>query len=62
MGAGELKIENGELKMKEPVTCDFSMAEVFRFLKELKENNNREWFNASYKALYWVKTGHLDKF
>ena len=46
MGAEELKIENGELKMKEPVTCDFSMAEVFRFLKELKENNNREWFNA----------------
>ena len=41
MGAEELKIENGELKMKEPVTCDFSMAEVFRFLKELKENNNR---------------------
>ena len=29
--------------MKEPVTCDFSMAEVFRFLKELKENNNREY-------------------
>ena len=60
MGAGELKSENGELKMKEPVTCDFSMAEVFRFLKELKENNNREWFNAHKEWYLAVKARHED--
>ena len=60
MGAEKLKIENGELKMKEPVTCNFSMAEVFRFLEELRENNNREWFNAHKEWYLAVKAGHED--
>ena len=44
--------------MKEPVTCNFSMAEVFRFLKELRENNNREWFNAHKEWYLTVKAEH----
>ena len=36
------------------------MAEVFRFLKELKENNNREWFNAHKEWYLAVKARHED--
>mgnify|MGYP003355817753 CR=1 FL=1 len=60
MGAEKLKIENGELKMREPVTCNFSMAEVFSFLEELRENNNREWFNAHKEWYLAVKAEHED--
>ncbi len=36
------------------------MAEVFRFVKELKENNNREWFNAHKEWYLAVKARHED--
>ena len=39
---------------------NFSMAEVFRFLKELRENNNREWFHAHKEWYLTVKAGHED--
>ncbi len=49
--------------MKEPVTCKFEvsdspMANVFRFLEELRENNNREWFNAHKDWYLSVKVEH----
>ena len=46
--------------MREPVTCNFSMAEVFSFLEELRENNNREWFNAHKEWYLAVKAEHED--
>ena len=36
------------------------MAEVLRFLEELRENNNREWFNAHKEWYLTVKAGHKD--
>ena len=39
---------------------NFSMAEVFRFLEELRENNNREWFNAHKEWYLTVKAEHED--
>ena len=36
------------------------MAEVFSFLEELRENNNREWFNAHKEWYLAVKAEHED--
>ena len=37
------------------------MKELFRFLKELEENNNREWFNAN-KNRYLSAKATYEKF
>ena len=34
------------------------MREVYRFLEELRQNNNREWFNANKEWYLAVKAEH----